>query len=279
MQNTEVYLKLVQERGKAGLPLERVYRQLFNPALYLLAYGKIYRNKGALTPGTNRETADGMALAKIEAIIENLRYERYRWTPVRRIYIHKKHSKKMRPLGLPSWSDKLLQEVIRLILNSYFEPRFSQFSHGFRPGRGCHTALRQIYDHWAGTTWFLEGDIAQCYDSLDHSKLLEILSEHIHDARFIRLVGQLLKAGYLEDWKWGRTFSGTPQGAILSPILSNLYLDKLDKFVENTLIPKYTRGDRRKHNPAYVRLSSAIRRLRQKGKVKEANKLHKEWSL
>lgn len=179
-------------------------------------------------------------------------------------------------MGIPSWSDKLLQEVIRLILSSYFEPSFSHSSHGFRPGRGCHTALGQIYDHWTGTTWFLEGDIAQCFDSIDHTKLLEILSEHIHDARFIRLIGQLLKAGYLEDWKWGRTFSGTPQGAILSPILSNLYLDKLDKFVENILIPKYTRGDRRKHNRAYIRLSSSMRRLRQKGKITEAKMLQKQ---
>lgn len=275
MQSAEVYLKLVEQRGKASLPLERVYRQLLNPDLYLLAYGKIYRNKGALTPGTNRESADGMALAKIETIIEKLRYERYRWTPVRRVYIEKKHSKKMRPLGLPAWSDKLLQEVIRLILSSYFEPRFSPFSHGFRPGRGCHTALRQIYDYWAGTTWFLEGDIAQCYDSLDHTKLLEILSEHIHDARFIRLIEQLLKAGYLENWKWGRTFSGTPQGSILSPILSNILLNKLDQYVETVLIPQYTRGKKKRVNPIYKRLTSKAENRFKRGLTKQGLEFRK----
>lgn len=276
MQSAEVYLELVRQRGKQGLPLERVYRQLFNRELYLLAYGKIYRNKGALTPGTNQETVDGMSLAKIESIIEALRYERYHWTPVRRIYIEKRHSKKLRPLGLPSWSDKLLQEVIRLILTAFLEPNFSEYSHGFRPGRGCHTALHQIYDNWAGTTWFLEGDISSYFDTINHEKLLEILSERIQDERFIRLIHELLKAGYLEEWKWGRTFSGTPQGSILSPILSNAYLDRLDKFVETILIPKYTRGKRRRHNTAYVRLSSSIRRLRQQGKIEVAKTLHKQ---
>ena len=154
-----------------------------------------------MTPGTTTETVDGMALQKIDAIIEALRLERYRWTPVRRVYIEKNHSMKKRPLGIPSWSDKLLQEVIRMILEAYYEPTFSPHSHGFRPERGCHTALREIYQTWTGVVWFIEGDIAQCFTSLDHSILLEILSECIHDGRFIRLIRELLKAGYLEDWK------------------------------------------------------------------------------
>src|SRR5215467_6712896 len=207
MQNAAIYLGLIRERGRRGLPLERVYRQLFNRELYLLAYGKLYRNAGAMTPGTTPETVDGMSLAKIDAIIEAVRSERYRWTPVRRLYIEKKRSKKKRPLGLPSWSDKLLQEVIRLILDAYFEPRFSDRSHGFRAGRGCHTALREVYDTWAGTTWFLEGDSSACFDSLDHEILLSALADHIHDARLLRLVRRLLDAGYLEEWKWHATLS------------------------------------------------------------------------
>ena len=145
MQTAEALLEIIHERGKRGLPLERLYRHLFNPELYLRAYGKIYRNDGAMTPGVDAETVDGMSLEKIQAIIEALRYERYRWTPVRRIYIDKKDSSKKRPLGLPTWSDKLLQEVIRSLLEAYYEPQFSDRSHGFRPGRGCHTALREIH--------------------------------------------------------------------------------------------------------------------------------------
>ncbi len=173
MQNAEALLEIIHERGKRGLPLERLYRHLFNPELYLRAYGKIYRNDGALTPGTTGETVDGMSLSKIQVIIDALRYERYRWTPVRRVYIDKKGAPgKRRPLGLPSWSDKLLQEVIRSLLEAYYEPQFSSQSHGFRPGRGCHSALAEIYESWRGTTWFVEGDISQCFDRLDHSILI-----------------------------------------------------------------------------------------------------------
>src|SRR5438876_1070922 len=158
MRTAQTLLEIIRERGSKGLPLERVYRLLFQRDLYLMAYGKIYRNTGAMTPGSTQETADEMSLAKIDAIIEAVRYERYRWTPTRRVYIEKKNSTKKRPLSMPTWSDKLLQEVIRLILESYYEPQMSDCSHGFRPGRGCHTALQDIDRTWLGTTWYLEGD-------------------------------------------------------------------------------------------------------------------------
>ena len=163
MRTAKTILELIGKRGEKGLPLERVYKLLFNKNLYLQAYGKIYRNKGAMTHGVTNETPDGMSLEKIDAIIEALRYERYQWLPVQRTYIPKKNGKK-RPLGMPVWSDKLVQEVIRSLLEAYFEPQFSDHSHGFRPKRGCHTALREIYHHWRGVTWFIEGDIAHCFD-------------------------------------------------------------------------------------------------------------------
>src|SRR5215471_21649544 len=165
MRTANTILELIKERGKKGLPLERVYRLLFNQDLYLKAYGKIYRNKGAMTHGVTEETPDDMSLGKIRAIIEALRYERYQFLPARRTYIPKKNGKR-RPLGMPVWSDKLVQEVIRLILEAYYEPQFSEHSHGFRPERGCHTALRKIYHEWKGITWFIEGDISQCFDKL-----------------------------------------------------------------------------------------------------------------
>src|SRR5213595_639665 len=180
MRTADTILGLIRERGKKGLPLERVYKLLFNRNLYLEAYGKIYRHKGAMTHGVTDETPDGMSLEKIDAIIEAVRDERYQWLPVRRMYIPKKNGKK-RPLGMPVWSDKLVQEVIRSLLEAYFEPQFSSRSHGFRPERGCHTALGEIYHKWGGTAWFIEGDIAQCFDKLRHEKLIEILKKHIHD--------------------------------------------------------------------------------------------------
>jgi group II intron reverse transcriptase/maturase len=189
-----------------------------------------------MTPGVTKETVDGMSEHKINAIIEAMRAERYHWKPARRTDILKKNGKK-RPLGLPVWSDKLVAEVLRMILEAYFEPRFSSHSHGFRPGRGCHTALQEIYYQWAGTTWFIEGDLAGCFDNLNHELLISTLREHIDDGRFIKLIQNLLDAGYLEDWNYHRTLSGVPQGSIVSPVLSNSLLDKLDRFVETVLVP------------------------------------------
>src|SRR5712691_12859749 len=205
MQDTNTILGLIHERGKQGLPLERVHRQLYNPDLYLTAYGKLYRNKGAMTEGVTEETAEGMSLSKIETIIKALRDETFQWKPARRVHIPKKNGKK-RPLGLPDWTDKLVQEVIRLLLNAYYEPQFSDLSHGFRPERGCHTALREIKT-WDGTVWFIEGDISKCFDKLDHHILLSILRESIHDELFIKLISELLEAGYLEEWKFNATLS------------------------------------------------------------------------
>jgi group II intron reverse transcriptase/maturase len=276
MREAETILSIIRDRGSRGLPLERVYRLLFNPNLYLKAYGKIYRNDGAMTPGSTEETVDGMSMAQIEAIIDALRHERYRWRPARRTYIEKKGSSKKRPLGLPTWSDKLLQEVIRLILEAYYEPQFSDRSHGFRSGRGCHTALMEIKRTWTGTAWFVEGDVSDCFGSLEHGTLLDILRENIHDGRFLRLIENLLKAGYLEEWRFNRTLSGSPQGGVVSPILMNVYLDRLDKYVEETLLPDHNRGACREPNPRYRVLEKRIGELDRKGLQREAEKLRKQ---
>ena len=264
MQSAETVLGVLRERGRRGLPCDELYRQLFNPQLYLLAYGRIYSNKGAMTPGPDAETADGMTLGKIERIIDALRHERYRFKPVKRLYIPKKDGKQ-RPLGLPSWSDKLVGEVVRLFLEAYYEPQFSDHSHGYRPGRGCHTALREVAHTWTGTTWFIEGDISRCFDQLDHQVMLATLGEKIQDHRLLRLIGQMLRAGYLEDWVWNATLSGAPQGGVLSPCLSNIYLDRLDRFVETVLMSGYTRGVLRRRHPEYMRVSNALARARNRG--------------
>jgi group II intron reverse transcriptase/maturase len=275
MQETGVVLGVLRERGRKGLPCTQLYRQMFNRELYLTAYGNIYSNQGAMTPGANEETADGMSEEKIEQIIGLMRNERYRFSPARRIYIPKKNGR-LRPLGLPSWSDKLVGEVVRLLLEAIYEPQFSRWSHGFRRNRGCHTALRDIQNTWTGTTWFIEGDISDCFGSLDHEILLRILAEKIHDQRFLRLIRNMLKAGYLEDWEYRDSLSGCPQGGVVSPILSNVYLDKLDKFVEQELIPQYTRGTRRKCNPEYDRIQYQLARARKRGDRAAARDLEKQ---
>jgi group II intron reverse transcriptase/maturase len=273
MQNAETVLGVLRERGRRGLPLEQLYRQMFNPGLYLLAYGRIYANTGAMTVGVTQETVDGMSLGKIGRIIEAMRFERHRFRPVRRTHIPKKNGT-TRPLGLPTWSDKLVGEVVRLLLEAYYEPQFSERSHGFRPGRGCHTALREVANTWTGTTWFVEGDISDCFGSLDHQVLLSILAENIHDNRFPRLVGNMLTAGYLQDWIWHETLSGAPQGGVASPILSNIYLKKLDRYVETVLVPEHTRGRLRARNPEYRKVEQAIARARRKGDRDGLRKLY-----
>jgi group II intron reverse transcriptase/maturase len=274
MQSAEAVLGVLRERGRRGLPCDELYRQLFNPQLYLLAYGRLYSNKGAMTPGADGETVDGMSLGKIGRIIDALRHERYRFSPARRVYIPKANGKQ-RPLGLPSWSDKLVGEVVRLLLEAYYEPQFSDRSHGFRPRRGCHTALREVANTWTGTTWFIEGDVARCFDALDHLVMLEILGEKIHDNRFLRLLRNMLQAGYLEDWVWNATLSGSPQGGVVSPILSNIYLHRLDEFVETVLIPEYTRGGPRRHNLEYKRVQHALAQARKRGDRATARALGK----
>jgi group II intron reverse transcriptase/maturase len=276
MRSADRILGVLRDRGRRGVPLERLYRLLFNRDLYLLAYGRIYRNEGALTPGSTPETADGMTLAKIDRIIEALRFERYRWTPVRRVYVEKRHSTKRRPLGIPTWSDKLLQEVIRLLLEAYYEPQFSAHSHGFRPHRGCHTALGHIYRTWTGTAWFVEGDVTGCFDNINHDTLLTILAEKIHDGRFLHLIACLLRAGYLEAWRYHATLSGSPQGSVVSPILANIYLDRLDRFVETVLLPRYNRGSKRRSNPVYNSVSGRAKYLAKTGRRAEAAVLRKQ---
>jgi group II intron reverse transcriptase/maturase len=275
MQTAEVVLSVLRDRGRKGLPCTQLYRQMFNRDLYLLAYGNIYSNQGAMTPGVSEETADGMSEEKIEQVIGLMRQEKYRFSPARRVYIPKKNGK-LRPLGMPTWSDKLVGEVVRLLLEAFYDPQFPDSSHGFRKSRGCHTALREIGNTWTGTTWFIEGDISDCFGSLDHDILLGILAEKIQDNRFLRLIRNMLKAGYLEDWDYRDTLSGVPQGGTVSPVLSNIYLDKLDKFVERELIPQYTRGARRRLNPEYVKVQSRMRRARMRGDRAAARDLQRQ---
>src|SRR5260370_32850437 len=200
MQETTTLLSIIRKRSERGLPLGNLYRMLYNKNLYLTAYGNLYRKHGAMTHGATPETVDGMSLAKIDRIITLIREERYRWTPVRRVHIPKANGK-TRPLGVPTWSDKLLQEVIRLLLTAYYEPQFDHRSHGFRPDRGCHTALREEQRIWTGTRWFIQGDIAQYFDSIDHHLLRGLLGESIHDHRFFTLSRRRLQAGYLRKWQ------------------------------------------------------------------------------
>ncbi|MBI5933832.1 MAG: hypothetical protein HY867_09000 [Chloroflexi bacterium] len=272
MQNAEQILQAVRKMGEKRIPLTRVYRSLFSEDLFLTAYDKIARNRGALTVGTESDTADGMSRERFQRIIEELRYERFNFRPARRIQIPKK-SGGTRPLGIPNFTDKLVQEALRMVLEAYYEPRFREASHGFRPGRGCHTALANLQQKFKGAAWFIEGDIRGCFDNIDHEVLMAILARDIQDGRLLSLLRMGLEAGYLEYWRYNRTYSGTPQGGILSPLLANIYLHELDVYIEDTLIPQYTRGQKRAENLEYRRLAYYIKCAREAGDEKRVQEL------
>ncbi len=236
----------------------RLYRYMLRPDLYYLAYKNLYANKGAGTKGVNDDTADGFSEDKISKIIGSLADETYAPSPVRREYIQKKqNSSKKRPLGIPTFTDKIVQEVLRMILEAVYEPTFSYWSHGFRPNRSCHTALKSLKKGFAGVSWFVEGDIRGCFDNIDHHVLVNVINTKIKDARLIKLVWKFLKAGYMEDWKYHATYSGCPQGGIVSPILANIYLNELDKFVEKTANEFHKSRDRH-YTPEYDKVSWQI---------------------
>ncbi|MGI6175186.1 MAG: reverse transcriptase domain-containing protein [Christensenellales bacterium] len=230
---------------------ERLYRNLYNPEFYLLAYQNIYAKEGNLTAGTDGLTIDGMSTKRIDTLIASLKDYSYQPNPARRIYIAKESNpKKKRPLGIPSFNDKLLQEVIRMILESIYEDTFSTHSHGFRPHRSCHTALLEVKKVFTGVKWFVEGDIKGCFDNVDHHILVDILRRRIKDEHFIGLIWKLLKAGYMENWVYHNTYSGTPQGSIISPILANIYLNELDVFMDE-YAKRFNKGNCRRRSKAY----------------------------
>jgi len=272
MHKANRILQAIRKMGIKRLPLTRVYRSLYCEELYLAAYDKIRRNQGALTPGTSDDTADGFSISDVRKVIDLLRHERFYFRPSRRTQIPKKR-KGTRPLGIPDFTEKLVQEVLRMILEAYYEPRFRDSSHGFRPERGCHSALTQLKQKFAATTWFIEGDIKGCFDNIDHGVLMNILSRDIHDGRLLGLIQRSLEAGYMEDWLCHKTYSGTPQGAVLSPILSNIVLHELDTYIEDELIPSINRGKQREVNHDYKLLSDAIARARKKGDMERAENL------
>ena len=237
----------------------RLYRYMLRPDLYYAAYKNLYANNGAATKGVNDDTADGFGEETVKRIIQSLSDESYTPSPVRRTYL-KKANGKMRPLGIPTFTDKLVQEVLRMILEAVYEPIFSDNSHGFRPNRSCHTALTKVKAQFPGMRWFVEGDIKGCFDNINHQVLVSIINTKIKDARLIKLIYKLLKAGYLEDWQYFNTYSGTPQGGIVSPIFANIYLNELDKFVEQ-LAADFDKPRTQRLTPEYDALQKEIKRI------------------
>ena len=262
----EVLKNLTEKSKNENYKFQRLYRNLYNPEFYWLAYKNIYANDGSMTAGADGTTIDGMSNERINKIINSLKDRSYQPKPARREYIAKKNSNKKRPLGIQSGDDKLLQEVVKIILESIYETNFSNKSHGFRPNRSCQTALKQIQNTFTGANWFIEGDIHACFDSFNHQVIINILRKRIEDEAFIQLIWKFLKAGYMEQWTYNHTYNGVPQGSGVSPVLANIYLNELDKYIEN-YATEFNIGIKKKTNPKYKTISNRLSEFRCEGKV------------
>jgi len=269
MRNPQKVLNSLTEHSKvSSYKFERLYRILFNEEMLYDAYQRIYAKPGNMTAGPDGQTIGRLALSRIEKLIESLRNEMYQPQPSRREYIRKKSGHKMCPPGIPAFSDKLVQEIVRMVLEAIYEGSFNYCSHGFRPNRSCHTALAQVQKSFNATKWFIEGDIKGFFGNINHDVLIKTLKERITDERFIRLIRKFLNAGYIEDWTFHKTYSGTPQGGILSPILANIYLNKLDIFMKG-YIGKFDKGTKKK--PHRVTSDFAHARKQNMRKLKKVN--------
>ena len=286
MQPTMAILERISKNSSKNKEevFTRLYRYLLRPDLYFEAYRNLYANSGAATKGVNNDTADGFGEEKIAKIIQSLSDETYQPMPVRRTYIEKSNGKK-RPLGIPTFTDKLVQEALRMVLQAVYEPVFLNCSHGFRPNRSCHTALAELKKEFTGARWFVEGDIKGCFDNINHEVLVGLINQKIKDARLIKLIHKFMKAGYVEDWRFYGTYSGTPQGGIISPILANIYLHELDKFVmklkadfdvyeEKRYTPEY-RAMLSKQKIAHRHINESVGEERQKW-MEEYKRIRKE---
>ncbi len=268
-------LDVIRKASQNGKTITDCYRLMYKRELWIKAYAKLYPNAGNLTKGTSEETIDRFSLQKIDEIIEQLKNGTFRFVPVRRVYIPKANGNK-RPLGVPNFKDKLVQEVMRMILENVYEPTFSDNSHGFREGRSCHTALSQIKNTWKGLTWCIEGDIKGFFDHIDHSVLLNLISKRVNDHRFLLLIHNALTSGVMENWTYHKTFSGTPQGGIISPLLANIYLHEFDLFMEKQM-ENFDMGKIRDRNKEYMRIRSEISALSRKVKRLDERNGHQLW--
>ncbi len=271
MRNPEQVLNILA--GHSNEPeykYERLYRILFNEQMFFAAYQRMYAKPGNMTPGTDGKTEDEMSIDRINKLIESIKDETYSPNPAKRIYIPKKNGK-MRPLGIPSFEDKLVQEAVRMVLEAIYEGHFEWTSHGFRPNRSCHTALKSLQNNFNGAKWFIEGDIKGFFDNIDHDVLIEIMKGRIADDRFLRLIRKFLNAGYMEEWQFNKTYSGTPQGGIISPVLANIYLDKFDKYM-NEYANKFNKGTVRSRNKDICKLNSRVHYLKRRiNEVEDVN--------
>ncbi|GAK84669.1 retron-type RNA-directed DNA polymerase [Vibrio ponticus] len=240
-----------------------LYRLMYRKDIYVYAYESLKSGEGNMTAGSDGETIDGFSSQTIERLINSMKDESFAFKPARRVEIPKANGK-TRPLGIASPLEKVVQQVMLFILEAIYEPTFSEKSHGFREGLGCHTALQSFRNNWSGVNWIIEGDIKGFFDNISHEILMSTLRERIKDERFLNLIQKALNAGYMQFGRTLNSIVGTPQGSVVSPMLANIYLDKFDKWVEKEIIDRYEVGKTKTVHPERRRLLRQNTRLREK---------------
>lgn len=270
------FTKLIDicNRRNENFKASDIYTLMFNTSMYEIAYHKLKSNPGNMTSGIDKVTLDGISLEVFHGIIQSMKDESFQFKPGRRVNIPKANGK-TRPLTVAPPRDKIVQEVMRMILEAIFEPTFLDSSHGFRPNRSCHTALRQIKTQFGGASFFIEGDISKCFDSFDHTLLIELIKQRVNDERFIKLLWKTLKAGYVEFNRTKLSIIGTPQGSIISPLLSNIYLHELDNFVNN-IKQNFDKGKAARISPEYKHLDYLRQKALKSSENLKASKILKE---
>ena len=268
--------------------LNHLWKVVTNTTWLMHAWEEIRSNKGSMTAGTDNTVATDITPERIQRLSVRLKTDQYRPQPVRRVYIAKSNGK-MRPLGIPTLEDRIVQQALCMVLEPIFEADFYDCSHGFRRNRSTHTALRDVARIFPRATWTIEGDIVGCFDNIPHGKLMNAIARRVADRKVLQLTHAFLAAGYLEQWQYHKTYSGTPQGGVLSPLLCNIFLHQLDEYMMKDLHANETQTRREQNarrSPEYYRIDNKIQWLRRKLKqsmgtvrhalIRELNELERQ---
>ena len=251
----EEHLFRLSER-EPGKRFDQLWRIITSETWLWHAWQRILGNKGSQTAGVDGQTVDDLDFSRIRQLAEKLKNGTYRPKPVRRVFIPKANGK-MRPLGIPTIEDRVVQQAVRMALEPIFEADFLDCSHGFRRHRSTLTALHDVAVAYSRTSYIVEGDIVGCFDNISHGGLLQAVRRRVADEKVVCLIGKFLQAGYMEDWVYHRTYSGTPQGGIISPLLCNIFLYELDVMMVKELKANQTQSTQE----SYARESREYQRV------------------